>query len=58
MFALLPLLSVAVLVVLVAAMPWHRSHPNHLFILELLQNHLEEEADSKGDPDEPSRPAR
>ena len=43
MFATLPLLLLAVAVILVAAMPWRRTHPNHLFFLELLKNHLQEE---------------
>lgn len=42
MFAILPLLLLAVAVLLVAAMPWHRPHPNHLFFLELLQIHLQD----------------
>ena len=33
----LPLALLALLVVLLAAMPWHRPHPNHQFILELLR---------------------
>ena len=33
----LPLALLALLVVLLAAMPWHRPHPNHQFMLELLR---------------------
>lgn len=33
----LPLALMALLVVLLAAMPWHRPHPNHQFMLELLR---------------------
>ncbi len=36
MSAILPLLLLAVTVILVGVMPWHRPHPNHLFALELL----------------------
>jgi|SRR6516162_1555111 hypothetical protein len=50
MFATLPLLLLAVAVILVAAMPWRRTHPNHLFFLE---HHLQEEAKPKSEP--PSR---
>ena len=39
----LPLALFAVLVLLLAAMPWHRPHPNHQFVLELLPTHLEDE---------------
>ena len=49
MFAHLPLLLLAVAVVLVVAMPWHRPDPNHLFFLELLQNHLRDEPESSED---------
>lgn len=33
----LPLALLAVFVVLLAAMPWRRPHPNHQFMLELLR---------------------
>ena len=33
----LPFALLAVVVVLLAAMPWRRPHPNHQFILELLR---------------------
>ena len=33
----LPLALLALLVALLAAMPWRRAHPNHQFILELLR---------------------
>lgn len=36
----LPLAVLALTVVLLAAMPWHRPHPNHQFILDLLRFHL------------------
>jgi hypothetical protein len=39
----LPLVLFAVLVLLLAAMPWHRPHPNHQFVLELLRTQLEDE---------------
>jgi hypothetical protein len=39
----LPLALFAVLVLLLAAMPWHRPHPNHRFMLELLRAQLEDE---------------
>jgi len=43
MSALLPLLSLAVAVTPLVAMPWHRPHPNHLLFLELLP-HVEDES--------------
>lgn len=52
MFAILPLLLLAVAVVLVAAMPWRRPHPNHLFFLELLRTHLKDGSELKGGPAE------
>jgi len=39
----LPLALFAVLVLLLAAMPWHRPHPNHRLMLELLRTQLEDE---------------
>jgi len=33
---LLPLALISVLVSALAAMPWSRPHPNHLFMLDLL----------------------
>jgi len=33
-------------------MPWRRPHPNHLFLLELLKTHLQEEPEPKTDPAE------
>jgi len=39
----LPLALFAVFVVLLAAMPWHRPHANHGFVLELLRTQLEDE---------------
>lgn len=50
MFAILPLTLLGIAVVVVAAMPWHRPHPNHLFILELLETHLQDGPELKGDP--------
>jgi len=41
----LPIFLLAVLVTLVAVMPWHRPHPNHLFCIEPLQNHLKDGSD-------------
>lgn len=38
-----PLALLAVLIILLAAMPWSRPHPNHLFMLELLRSQLEDE---------------
>lgn len=51
MFAILPLLLLAVAVVLVAAMPWRRPHPDHLFFLEL-KTHLQDGSELKGGPAE------
>jgi len=48
-----PLALLALVVILLAAMPWRRPHPNHLFMLELLKSHLEDEQTSTPD----SRPA-
>jgi hypothetical protein len=43
----------AFLVILLAAMPWHRPHPNHQFMLELLRSALQdEEASSHGSAQE------
>jgi len=52
MFAILPLMLLGVAVVLVAAMPWHRPHPNHLFMLELLKTHLQDGPELEGNPAE------
>lgn len=52
MFAILPLTLLGVVVVVVAAMPWPRPHPNHLFMLELLKTHLQDGPELKGDPAE------
>lgn len=52
MYAILPLALLVIAVVLVAIMPWHRPHPNHLFFLELLKNHLQDRPEFKGDPSE------
>ena len=38
-----PLALLAVLIILLAAMPWSRPHPNHLFMLELLRSQLDDE---------------
>ena len=47
MAALLPLLSLAVAVIPLVAMPCHRPHPDHLFFLELLP-HVEDESELSG----------
>jgi len=47
--AAFPLALLVLAVILLAAMPWHRLHPNHLFILDLLKSNLE------NDRDEPTR---
>ncbi len=39
-----PLTLLAVLIILLATMPWNRPHPNHLFMLELLQSQLGDES--------------
>lgn len=56
MFAILPLLFLAVVVVLVVAMPWHRPHPNHVFFLELLETHLKDQTESRGRNTEAAKP--
>ena len=38
-----PLALLAVLIIVLGAMPWRRPHPNHLFMLELLRSQLEDE---------------
>jgi len=38
-----PVALFAVLIILLAAMPWRRPHPNHQFMLELLRSQLEDE---------------
>ena len=45
----LPLALMALLIVLLASMPWHRPHPNHQFMLELLR--LLEEDDQTNSSD-------
>jgi hypothetical protein len=52
MFPILPLTLLGVTVVLVAVMPWHRPHPNHLFFPELLKTHLQDGSELKGKPAE------
>jgi hypothetical protein len=52
MFVTLPLTVLGVVVVVVATMPWHRPHPNHLFMLELLKTHLQDGSELKGEPAE------
>lgn len=52
MFVILPLTLFGVVVVVVAAMPWHRPHPNHIFMLELLKTHLQDGSELKGEPAE------
>ena len=56
MFAILPLLLLAVVVILVVTMPWLRPHPNHLFMLELLQNHLRDEPELSAASAQSSKP--
>jgi len=41
-FLVLGLSLLALLVTVLRAMPWHRPHPNHEFMLELLQSCLGE----------------
>lgn len=48
MFAILLLFLLVFSVV--AATPWRRPHPNHLFFLELLEKYLQEEPELPGDP--------
>lgn len=55
MFAILPLLWLVFLVVIVAAMPWHRPHPNQLFFLALLETHLREDPELRGDSAEAAK---
>jgi len=38
-----PFALLVLVVILLAAMPWHRPHPNHQFMLELLRSHLADE---------------
>ena len=45
----LPLALLALIVVLLAAMPWHRPHPNHQFMLELLRLLEEDEPTNSRD---------
>jgi len=44
-----PLALLAVIVILLAAMPWRRPHPNHQFMLELLRSQLEDEQTNSRD---------
>jgi hypothetical protein len=52
MFAILPVTLLGVAVVVVAAMPWRRPHPNHLFMPELLETHLHDGPELRTDPAE------
>ena len=54
MGGILPLTLLGVIVVVVAAMPWRRLDPNHLFFLELLKTHLQDGPDLNADPPYPS----
>jgi hypothetical protein len=45
----LPLALMALLVVLLAAMPWHRPHPNHQFMLKVLRLLEEDEQTNSSD---------
>ncbi len=56
MSAILPLLLLVIVIALVAAMPWHRPDPNHLFCLELLQEHLRDEFEVSSDTRDKSKP--
>jgi len=42
----LALAVLAMLVVLLAAMPWKRPHPNHVFALEILERLAEKESEA------------
>jgi len=44
-----PLALLAVVVILLAALPWRRPHPNHQFMLELLRSQLEDEQTNSHD---------
>jgi hypothetical protein len=44
-----PLALLAVFVILLAAMPWHRPHPNHQFMLELLRSQLKDDQTNSHD---------
>jgi len=39
-----PLGLFAFVIIVLAAMPWHRPHPKHQFMLALLQRHLEDKS--------------
>lgn len=45
-----PLALFSVVVILLAAMPWRRPHPNHQFMLELLRSQLDDEPPNLHDP--------
>jgi hypothetical protein len=51
----LPFALLALFVVLLAAMPWSRPHPNHQFMLELLRL-LEEDEPTNSCGPSPTRP--
>ena len=46
----LPFALLVFLAVLLAAMPWHRPHPNHQFMLDLLQVLGDDEQVKSSDP--------
>ena len=45
---LLPCALILVLIAVLAAMPWSRPHPNHLFMLDLLSTALGDETTDRG----------
>jgi hypothetical protein len=44
-----PFALLAAVVIILAAMPWRRPHPNHEFMFELLRSQLEEEQTNLND---------
>lgn len=47
----LPVARLALVVILLAAMPWHRPHPNHQFMLDLLRSHLLKDEQASNPPE-------
>ena len=45
---LLPCALISILVAVLAAMPWSRPHPNHLFMLDLLSAAIGDDTTASG----------
>ena len=55
---LLPLAYLALVTLVLAAMPWRRPHPNHEFMLDMLRLLEEEDSEPEGSPSGTGSPVR